>query len=69
MTPLFLYVWNVSGVNHGLASIILPKLKKGPFNFLTLPVDYFFQKVYFSLYRNFAGIANGGTDFSTLIYR
>jgi hypothetical protein len=33
-----------------LASILFPKLKKSPFNFLKLAIGCFFQKVYFSVY-------------------
>jgi len=46
MTPIFC----VSGENHGLSTITLPKLKRGPFNFLKLAIDCSFQKVNFSLY-------------------
>jgi pimeloyl-ACP methyl ester carboxylesterase len=35
--------------DYRLASIILPKLKKGTFNFLKIAIDCFFLKVYFSL--------------------
>jgi hypothetical protein len=51
MTSLFSGPGPAPAEKFLLASIILPpKLKKGPFNFLKLAVDYLFQKVYFSVY-------------------